>query len=71
MKQLPIEVEIAFVNQIEAAASNWRDDVTDYKDFRRSLRNHCRNIFNAGWHLRVNEYKCPVCSYHKSLTRGI
>ena len=48
MENLPTEIEIAFVDQIQAAAQNWRDGVTDYKDFRRSLRNHCRNIYNAG-----------------------
>ena len=49
--ELPIEVEIAFVDQIESAAQGWKDGIQSYEEFRKILDQMCLNIYMAGRHL--------------------
>lgn len=48
MIKLPIEIKIAFVNQIEAAAQGWKDGIQSYLDFIDILDQMTLNIYEAG-----------------------
>ena len=61
MKKLPIDTEIAFMNQIESAAQGWKDGVIDYYQFRTQLRRHCTNIYNAAAALPNNAVEPTTC----------
>ena len=47
-EKLPIEIQIAFVDQIESAAQGWKDGVQSYTEFREILDRMSANIYRAG-----------------------
>ena len=63
--KIPIDVQIAYVDQIEAAAQGWRDGVKTYCDFMEELSQMALNIYKAGIDsepFKVDALRlCPDC----------
>ena len=48
MITIPIDIKIAFVEQIESAAQGWKDGIQSYEQFRRILDIMALSIYKAG-----------------------
>ena len=48
MITIPIDIKIAFVEQIEAAAQGWKDKTQSYEEFRRILDIMTLALYKAG-----------------------
>ena len=48
MITIPIDIKIAFVEQIESAAQGWKDGVQPYQQFRRILDRMALALYKAG-----------------------
>ena len=48
MITIPLDIKIAFVNQIESAAQGWKDGIQSSEEFRRILDIMSLAIYKAG-----------------------
>ena len=48
MITIPLDIKIAFVDQIESVAQGWKDGIQSYEEFRRSLDIMTLAIYKAG-----------------------
>lgn len=51
-KQIPSDIKIAFVDQIESAAQGWKDGIRSYEEFRKILDLMALSIYEAGYKFR-------------------
>jgi len=47
--KIPIEIQTAFIDQIELAALRWKDGIISHEKFQETIKLLGVNIYKAGW----------------------